>query len=247
VTGIESVQKAGFVLTESPAFVGLSSGERLRAASVMKPLLFWAASSLPPFVEDSARWIRLAQAAVTVSDNNATVEAWEACGGRALLDELTQRTAVGFSVQPGGVREFGRVLVDAGGMACAYATLAGSQDPAADRVIGWMREVGESQTFGLRVLVGSRLLTDSLEVGVKCGWSHDDDEEWIRTHAVTVTRCDLGHVGTCVLTALPMTDADRDAYAAAAGRDDEELRLHERIAGEVLRGATAEVLRELGF
>jgi hypothetical protein len=244
VTDFESVQKAGFVLGDRSRCISSGDDERLRAASVMKPLLFWAAS---PALNDPVRWERLARAAVTVSDNDATVEVWKACGGRALLTELSARSGAEFPLEPGGIREFGRVLVDAGAVARAYEAMARDPGRQAALVLGWMRRVQPSQTFGLRSVVASRLSLDASEVGVKCGWSHDDDEDRIRTHAVTVTSSDFGIVGTCVLTAMPMTAADRDAYAAAGGRNDEELPVHERIAGGALRRATMEVLEELGL
>src|SRR5690348_6712082 len=101
-----STQRAGFLIRPGrPAvIVGEDHRDRLRCASVLKPLLFWAARSLPPFRDDPDRWRRLAEPAVTVSDNAATVEAWRACGGRSLLRELSTMSSVTLAAQPGGAR-----------------------------------------------------------------------------------------------------------------------------------------------
>lgn len=48
--------------------------QRVRCASVLKPLYFWAASTLPAFRDDADGWAELAEPAVTVSSNDPTVE-----------------------------------------------------------------------------------------------------------------------------------------------------------------------------
>jgi hypothetical protein len=241
----ESIQTAAFVVQSDgrPARFALGGGgERLRCASVLKPLVFWAADRLEPLRSDPARWERLARDAVVVSANAPTVEAWESCGGARLLDALAERVGVGFELEAGGERSFGRVLVDAADVARGYASLAASAQASAGRLLGWMRAVPERQTFGVRPIVARRLGVPQSAVAVKCGWFCDSDEQRIRTHVVTVTHTPAGAVGTVVLTALAFGEADRQAYAAAYSDGDEVLGWHERCAGEIVRAAGARAL-----
>jgi hypothetical protein len=236
-----TVQSAGFLLPAgAPAarFVGGGDDERLRCASVLKPLVFWAAAGLPPYVAAPQEWERLARDGVTVSANAPTVKAWQACSGWALLDFLEDRTGVRLALEPGGERAFGRVLVSADEVARAYAGLAACLDEPARRVRRWMLDVPDRQTFGVRPLVAGRLGVAPSQVAVKCGWFCDADEQRIRTHVVTITETGAGIVGTAVLTALPVDEELRRAYAAAYREGDEVLALHEQHAGPTVRAAT---------
>jgi hypothetical protein len=240
-----TVQSAGFLLGRHSTFVSSDGEERVRCASLLKPLLFWAASAISPFAEDHARWEQLARVAVTVSDNAATVEVWDACGAAFLLEELAARTGIEFAVEPGGKRAFGRVLVNANEVARAYAALSQHRGWAGERLLEWMRAVPDEQTFGVRAVLARELDVAAAEVGVKCGWFCDEDEERIRTHAATVVFAGNVVVGTAVVTALPIAEEDRSAYAVADGHDEEELAIHERIAGETVREETRKVLAKL--
>jgi hypothetical protein len=212
--------------------------ERLRCASVLKPLVFWAAAGLAPYAGAPAAWQRLAHEGVAVSANAPTAEVWRACGAEKLLDALTRLTAVALPLQDGGTRSFGRVLVTADDVARCYACLAAAGDGAAGLVRGWMRDVPERQTFGVRPPVARALGAGAEQVAVKAGWFCDADEERIRTHVVTLTPTAAGVVGTVVLTALPASAAVRRAYAAAYRFGDEVLGVHEEHAGPTVRAAS---------
>jgi hypothetical protein len=239
------VQAASFVIRSdeiSARFVIDGRHERMRCASVLKPLVFWAAGALPPLASAQDRWERLARAAVTVSGNDQTVEAWEACGGFAILDCLGEKTGVRLPLEAGGRRAFGRVLITAGDVARGYGALAASREANARRLLGWMLDVPDHQTFGVRPVVGRELGVSAASVAVKCGWFCDADEERIRTHVVTVTSTPAAIVGTVVLSAFPMDEASRRAYTAAYRSGDEVLSWHERHAGETVRVATEEAV-----
>ena len=242
-----TIQRAGFLIRRGrPALiVGEGNGEQLRSASVLKPLLFWAARSLPPFQEDPERWRRLAEPAVIRSDNKATVEAWRACGGSRLLTELSAISGVRLEAEPGGARSFGRVLIDAGETARAYARLAEDSGPVARRLLAWMRAVPDLQTFGVRRAVAEQLSAAPETIAVKCGWYCARDEERMRTHAVTITSVGAGVVGTVALTALPLDEDRRRSYSRRYRGGEGVLDLHESVAGPVLRAATREMLVEL--
>jgi hypothetical protein len=97
---------------------------RLVCASVLKPLVFWAAAQCRPYDNDSAGWAALAEPAVVMSDNDATVAAWTSVGGERMLDTLAGLTGVRWPLEPGGSRSFGRVLIRADEVAQSYAALA---------------------------------------------------------------------------------------------------------------------------
>lgn len=219
--------------------------ERLRCASLLKPPLFWAASGIEPLRSQRDRWERLARPAVTVSANDPTDEAWAACGGAALLDALAARGGVRFELEPGGTRSFGRVLVTAEEVARTYAALAAGGDEVAHRLLGWMREVPDRQTFGVRDVVAAGLGISPELVAVKAGWFWDEDEARIRTHIATVTETEHGVLGTVVLTALPVDQGEQPAYAEAYLEGSEVLAWHQRAAGTRLRESTAEALSSL--
>jgi hypothetical protein len=241
VTTEPTVQTAAFLLppAESTALFTMDDAvERLRCASVLKPLVFWAAAGLPPYVGAPADWERLARDGVTVSANDSTVEVWQTCGGEPLLDALADRTGLRLPLESGGERAFGRVLITADDLARGYARLAASGDAAAGRVRRWMLDVPDRQTFGVRPLVARRLGVPASHVAVKSGWFCDSDEQRIRTHVVTMTETRAGIVGTAVLTALPADQALRRAYTATYRHGEEVLELHEQHAGSTVRAAT---------
>jgi hypothetical protein len=236
-----TAQTAAFLLpapASAARFVTAGDDERLRCASLLKPLLCWAAATLAPYVTAPAEWERLAHDAVAVSANEPAARMWEACGADTLLDALAHKTAVRLPLECGGTRSFGRVLITADDVARGYARLAASGDTAAGLVRRWMLDVPDRQTFAVRPLVARRLGVAASHVAVKAGWFCDTDEQRIRTHVVTMTATDAGIVGTVVLTALPAGDAVRRAYTAAYRDGDEVLGLHEQHAGPTVRKAT---------
>lgn len=219
---------------------------RLRCASVLKPLYFWAASTLPAFRDDPEGWADLAQPAVTASANDPTVSIWRSCGPDALLDGIARLTGVQWHPDPSAERSFGRVLVGADEVARAYAALAASawsEDQAARRLLGWMREVPERQTFGARSAAAHALRVAEADVGVKTGWSIDADETALRTHAVTITVTADGTArGSAVLTALPVDETLRAGYATTYVHGEEVLPIHWDVAAETISRTTASLL-----
>jgi hypothetical protein len=220
---------------------------RLRCASVLKPLLFWVAANSAVFAGDRQRWRRLAEPAVTVSDNAATIELWDACGGDWLLAGIADATGVRWPLERGGRRSFGRVLVRADELALAYAAMArasGSGDEAAGLLLAWMRQVPDQQGFGVRQAAADALRVPAGSVGVKAGWFCDSDEQALRTHAVAViARPEHGDVlVTAVVTAVEPDQADRARYEQLYNEGAEVLPLHQRYAGSAICSATAALL-----
>ncbi len=218
----------------------------LRCASLLKPLLFWAAGHHERFRLDPAGWARRAEPAVILSANQPTTEIWEAVGAAALLDTLQQLTGVRWGVEPGGARGFGRVLVRAAEVTVAYAALAGAAvtDPVAAALLRWMAAVPGWQTFGVRACAAAARGEPESAVGIKCGWFCDTDEDHIRTHAVTISGPPEQCTVTCVLTALPISAPERNGYAEADARG-KEIAIHERHAGALLRDTTRGLLTDL--
>ena len=218
---------------------------RVRCASVLKPLYFWAASTLPAFRDDPDGWAELAAPAVTVSANGPTVSIWDDCGPDALLDAIAGLTGVQLRSDPGAERSFGRVLVHADEVATAYAALAvaARSEVAAARLLGWMRQVPERQTFGARAAASHRLGVEPADVAVKTGWYIDPDETALRTHAVTVTVTADGTArGTAVLTALPVSETVRADYATTYVHGEEVLPIHWDHASDTISRTTSSLL-----
>ena len=219
---------------------------RVRCASVLKPIYFWAASTLPAFRDDVDGWAELAEPAVTASSNDPTVAIWQECTPDALLDAIARLTGVRWQSDRSAERSFGRVLVHAEEVARAYAALAvaaWSEDAAAGRVLGWMRAVPDRQTFGARTAAAHALGVRHAEVGVKAGWYIDADETALRTHAVTVTVTGDGTArGSAVLTALPVDEPIRTEYATTYVQGDEVLPIHWDVAAETISRTTASLL-----
>jgi hypothetical protein len=229
-----------------PQIVALGAADRpVRCASVLKPLYFWAAASLPDS-GDQAAWARLAEPAVTRSANQPTVTIWERCGPAALLDGIGRLTGVRWRSDPTAPRSFGRVLVTADGLARAFAALAvaaRADDPIATQLLGWMRAVPERQTFGARAAAAERLAVAPEHVAVKTGWFIDADETALRTHAVTISLTPDGTArGTAVLTALSVSEAVRTHHAATYLHGDEVLPIHWEHAAETIRRTTTALL-----
>ena len=220
--------------------------QRVRCASVLKPLYFWAASTLPEFSDDPDGWAELAEPAVTVSSNDPTAAIWQSCTPDALLDAIARLTGVRWQSDPSAERSFGRVLVRADEVARAYAALAvsaWSEDAAAGRLLGWMRAVPDRQTFGARSAAAQALGAGPADVGVKTGWYIDPDETALRTHAVTVTvTADGSARGTAVLTALPVSETVRAGYATTYVHGEEVLPIHWDVAAETISRTTASLL-----
>jgi hypothetical protein len=239
------VQVAGFAVAGERALVapgpGSDDGLPLRCASVLKPLLFWAA--VDAFADREA-WAAAARPAVVCSANAPAVQLWERLGGRELLSRLAARSGGSWPLEPGGARSFGRVLVTAPQVAGAYAQLAlaarRGDEPAA-QLLEWMRRVPERQTFGARRAAARALAVGEDGVAVKCGWFLDTDEAALRTHAVTVCESADGSLrGSAVLTAVEAPAGLHAAYAREYVHGDEVLHHHWELAGDaVVEGTRA--------
>lgn len=249
VARVPLVQSAAFVVRDGRVRIAVAPGsaEPLRCASLLKPLLFWAGADAGVFA-DRDGWARDAAAAVVRSANDPTVALWDACGGERLLARLAERTQRSWTLEPGGARSFGRVLITAADAAAGYAALAraarsGGDDVAA-HLLAWMRSVPERQTFGARRAAAEQLGVPAGAVAVKCGWFCAQDETWLRTHAVTVTDTPDGCVrGSVVLTATEAPAALRAAYAEAYVDGDEVLDHHWELAAGSIATATGAALR----
>lgn len=233
-----SAQAAGLVTGYGrPArAVGFRLGsQRLRCASLLKPLYAWVA-------DRHEGWADAAEPAVTASSNADTLRLWLGTGPRLILDRLRRRTGVHWRMPATDPASFGSVEVTAEEVVLAYAALAQAGsfgDRDAQRILQWM--VAATRDFGVRALFPG-------ETGVKCGWYGGAEESVLRTHAITVDRLDDGRVRLlCGLTALPYPhEEERARYqerlAAGEPLDDE----HERVCGGLLRDLLARTVTELG-
>jgi hypothetical protein len=107
--------------------------DRLRCASLLKPLYCWAAAA---HVADQGFWRHHAEPAVITSSNSDTRALWMAVGPRVILAELRRRCGVSWRPANGDPSRFGSVEVAAAEVADAYAALSQSAlagDPVAGR------------------------------------------------------------------------------------------------------------------
>ncbi|GAA2683102.1 hypothetical protein [Nonomuraea recticatena] len=216
--------------------------DRLRCASLLKPLYCWAAAA---HVADQGFWRHHAEPAVITSSNSDTRALWMAVGPRVILAELRRRCGVSWRPANGDPSRFGSVEVAAAEVADAYAALSQSAlagDPVAADVLSWMREVPADQAFGVRDVLRVP------EAAIKCGWYGGADESWLRTHAVVVIP--RGGVGVTVvvgMTAQLYTDErQREIYHARVAEGLPVEAEHERVGGPLLRGLMTRALAETG-
>ncbi|TWF75558.1 hypothetical protein FHX44_111442 [Pseudonocardia hierapolitana] len=210
---------------------------RLRCASVLKPLIVWTGGSGRN--DDAER-------AVRHSDNAATNRIWHAGPPARILDRIAAATAVRWRTASADPGWFGGVEVSATELVTAYGALAraAAGDPAAARVMGWMRAVEPEQAFGIPGAVADTLGVPASGVAVKAGWIGHPDETVLRTHVVAIAERDGETVVVAALTALPYP-ADRDRYQQALRAGRPVVDVHEGIAGPLLRDLLAATCRDL--
>lgn len=232
-----AVALAAFVADgrESKA-IEITSAPRVRAASVLKPLLAWAAAKQTPFAHDPA-WADLAWAAITTSDNGATAELWSRAGGIELLEALNDLVGTRWRIGEGDEHPALRIMVTAVEVARGYAALAVDEAAAGAQVRRWMREVRQDHTFGLRVVARDALGVTEDAVGVKCGWFAGE-----RAHAAVTVDIEERSLGGVVLTSGVPDDVTRAAAQAASGDDVKLIAVHEAVAGEQLRNGIRQAL-----
>ncbi|MGV9304438.1 hypothetical protein ACWDLG_13800 [Nonomuraea sp. NPDC003727] len=205
--------------------------ERLRCASLLKPLYCWAAAA---HVTDQGFWRAHAEPAVVTSSNSDTRALWLAVGPAVILSEIHRRTGATWTQGNGDPSRFGSVEVAAAEVATAYTALAQAAlagDPVAAEVLSWMREVPGRQAFGVREALAVP------DAAVKCGWYGGADESWLRTHAVAVIpRGGTGVTVVVGLTAQLYTDElERELYHARVAQGLPVEAEHERACGPLLR------------
>lgn len=210
---------------------------RLRCASVLKPLIVWTGGS--GRTEDGER-------AVRHSDNAATDRIWHAGPPSRILDRVAAATGVRWRTSGADPGWFGGVEVSATELVTAYGALAraAAGDPAAARVLGWMRAVEPEQAFGIPDAVADTLGVPASGVAVKAGWIGHPDESVLRTHVVAIAERDGETVVVAALTALPYP-ADRDRYQDALRAGRPVVDVHEGHAGPLLRDLLAATCRDL--
>jgi hypothetical protein len=210
---------------------------RLRCASVLKPLIVWAAGG--GRTADGEQAIRY-------SDNAATNRIWHAGPPLRILDRLAASTGVRWRQAGGDPGWFGGVEVSAAELVTAYGALAraSAADPAAERVMGWMVDVAAEQVFGVPDAVADTLGVPAATVAVKAGWIGHPDEIVLRTHAIAVAERDGETVVVAALSALPYP-ADRDRYQQDLRAGRPVVDVHEQLAGPLLRDLLAATCRDL--
>jgi hypothetical protein len=210
---------------------------RLRCASVLKPLLVWAAGA-DGDGDDGER-------AVRHSDNAATNRIWHGVTPPRILDRLAATTGVRWRLPGTDPTWFGGIEVSATEVVTAYGALARAAvgDPAAARVLDWMRGVAPEQAFGVPGAVAAALGVAPSDVAVKAGWFGHADETALRTHVVAVAERDGEITVVAALSALPHPERDRYRRDLVGGRPivDE----HERLAGPLLRDMVDVTCRDL--
>jgi hypothetical protein len=210
---------------------------RLRCASVLEPLIVWAAGG--GRTTDGEQAIRY-------SDDAATHRVWHAGPPYRLLDRLAASTGVRWRPAGADPGWFGGIEVGATELVTAYGALARASagDPVAARVMGWMGEVAPEHAFGVPDAVADTLGVPAAGVAVKAGWTGHPDETVLRTHAVAIAERDDETVVVAALSALPYP-ADRDRYQQNLHAGRPVVDVHEQLAGPLLRDLLAATCRDL--
>lgn len=223
-------------------------GDRFRCASLLKPLLFWAATDLPGYTGEAyPRWRQAARAAVRVSDNEPTEALWSEVGGEALLGVLAARAGVAWAVNAERAT-FGAVLVTAAEVVTAYAALADAadhrqgQDRDAKFLLAMMARVPDAQSLGARAAVVATGHPRG-NLAVKGGWDINPDETALRAHAVAILWRPSGqHQVAAALTATPVAGADRDACLTGTDPGAAVLGWADRCGAPLIGAALTTVL-----
>ncbi len=214
---------------------------RLRCASVLKPLLVWAAGAEGDGDGDDND----GEQAIRHSDNAATNRIWHGGTPPRILDRLAAATGVRWQLPGADPTWFGGIEVSATEVVTAYGALARAAvgDPAAARVLDWMRGVAPEQAFGVPEVVGAALGVDPAAVAVKAGWFGHADETAVRTHVVAVVERDGETTVVAALSALAHPERDRYRRDLVGGRPI--VYEHERLAGPLLRDLVDVTCRDL--
>jgi hypothetical protein len=215
----------------------LQPAPRVRAASVIKPLLAWVAATSTDVAQDDAEWEVLARPAVTISDNSATAALWTRHGEEGLLASLNVRTGLAWDVDGDGEHPALRIMVTAGELARAYAALASDRTDFGIQLRQWMREVPPEQTFGVRRVACDTLPIEEGAVGVKCGWFGRE-----RAHAIVLVETGGRAIGAAVTTSCSTDEASRAAVQHAIGNDTKLAAAHDALAGDDIRSAVRRAL-----
>jgi hypothetical protein len=224
---------AAFAVTQAGArTLELSSAPPVRSASVIKPLLVWAAASSWPIARSLATWERLGRSAVMLSDNEATAAIWSQGGEHELLATLNKRIGLTWQVEGGNEHPSLRVPVTPGELGRAFASLASDDSHVSACVRRWMRDVPTEQTFGLRRVAHDALDVDELTVEIKCGWFGG-----ARAHAVVMAQSEGRIVGTAVTTSRLANAEELANMRDAVGDDTKLAAAHDALAGEHIRVA----------
>lgn len=217
--------------------VELEPAPRVRSASVIKPLLFWAAAALGPFADDRAVWEELAAPGITTSDNDATAALWSRVGEKPLLNWLNERAATSWCTAGAGEHPTLRVMVTGGELARAYAALGADDSAPAAQVRRWLRAVPPEQAFGLREVAAELRGVEAASVGIKCGWFGGE-----RAHAVVLVEHELKTIGAVVTSSRPQDAIGHAAAQQASGDDGRLAALHDELFGRVIRSAARRAL-----
>ena len=235
----------------SALFPNAVPASRLRSASLLKPLLAWAAVSptsageaagARPGTAREAAGAGLGDAeqhallwrAIALSDNSACDQLVAVRGLEMTLVQLAHLSDVTF--EPGTT--WGQVPVRARQVAAAYRELAlcaETGDPVASAVISAMHDVPAAQRLGVDEVWATVIGCPPVQVGIKLGWDLAPDQQTLHTHAVVM---DPRHTGV-VLTAAQIPGQVAHRWRVLLDREGPEavLTLHDEVAGDTLRWA----------
>ena len=244
MTKIPIIDSTWFVVDKGvPTVQGVPSEERLRCASLLKPLYSWSAIKLNPFEKAPESWANLAQKAITVSSNTATTEMWEKCGADNIIGNLMTMTGMLWAYSP-GYYGWGSVAINALDVAKAYCALLQAKDPEAAQILSWMTEVDNKQTFGIKSMPQKALKLDSSSIASKAGWYVDEKELRLRTHLVFICKLsDQQYVGLVMLTAKAVKKEFMNNYLAQYKHGEEVIGIHQSLMAATLKTEALRLLK----
>jgi hypothetical protein len=216
--------------------VDVEAAPPVRSASVVKPLLAWAAAA----TMEQASWEQLARPMISSSDNAATATLWAQAGGDELVARLDDLAGVVWPVEDGPEHRALRLLVTARDLAQAYGALVADDGGASRAVLQWMRDVVAGQSFGLRAVAAEASGARPEDIALKCGWFGGE-----RVHAVVLVSRPDRTDGATVTTTWTEDEATTGSVRRASGDDLALAAAHEAFAGETVRSAVRRALLEV--
>lgn len=226
-----------YVEEAEPAIFGNDSARKLRCASVLKPIYVWAYTDLksPLNIKDSY----LAKRAIIKSSDVAMSHLWQKAGGKPIVEKIYELTGVNLTIDKG---TWGSVLINSYQLSQLYAALCLDDSHVSNIILSMMSKTPDKLTFGIKNLI---IKQTGKTPSIKAGWYMSDDEDFLRTHIVSMIKTSPGHYfGTCIITAVEIPKKSVNNYRESLTKNA-IIKYHEQYSSDLLFKETKRLYKNL--